>query len=226
MGTISLEKHDSLYWLGRYTERVSATLNSFNKYYDTMLDNDEYAYQTLCQKLDIPNIYENQDDFIYRFLFDEDNPDSILTSLNRSYDNGIILRDEISSETLAYLQMALDVYKASSTSDVPTMALIPVIDYLMAFWGSVDDNVLDQRCRDIIKSGRYVERLDLCYRLDADLPSIERTLCRMAYRIEKSSLSYSQPALDTLFSYLNDESLRTEGWHRRCAMTLMTLITQ
>ena len=57
MGTISLEKRDNLYWLGRYTERVYTTLNIFNKCFDRMLDSDENAYQNLCCRLDIPNIY-------------------------------------------------------------------------------------------------------------------------------------------------------------------------
>ena len=183
METISLEKRDCLYWLGRYTERVYTTLKVFYNYYDTMIDRNENAYITLCEQLDIPNIYTSEQDFIYRFLFDKNDPNSILTSLNRSYDNGIVLRNEISSDSLAYIQMALDIYTASSTSDVPTMALLPVQDYILAFWASIDDNVLDQRARSIIKCGRYLERLDLYLRLDFPEQTIERTLCKMIPRI-------------------------------------------
>lgn len=226
MGSISLEKKDSLYWLGRYTERVATTLSIFNKYYDRMLDTDATAYINLCKQLDIPNIYENQDDFIHSFLFDSKNPDSILTSLNRSYDNGIILRDEISTETLAYIQMALDVFKASSHSDCPTMALIPVVDYLMAFWGSMDDNVVDQRCRNIIKCGRYVERLDLFYRLGYDDDSIYRTLCRLKYRLDSCNMEYRHNIMDGLYEYFQNDPIRPDNWRRVCAMSLMGLIIE
>ena len=125
MGTISLEKRDSLFWLGRYTERVYTTLKAFYNYYDQMIDRQADAYKNLCERLDIPNIYQSETDFIHRFLFDKDDPNSIFTSLNRSYDNGIILRNEITSDSLAYIQMSLDIYAASSHSDVPTMALLP-----------------------------------------------------------------------------------------------------
>lgn len=224
MGTISLEKRDNLYWLGRYTERVYTTLNIFNKCFDRMLDSDENAYQNLCCRLDIPNIYRNREDFIQRFLFDESNPDSVITSLNRSYDNGIMLRDEISSETLAYLLMSLDLYKASVHSDVQPMALIPVTDYLLAFWGSLDDYIYDHRCRNIIKVGRYVERLDLYYRCSFSDQDIDLTLHKLKYHLGESGLQYDQGIFDAIFAISENKDLRTEGWHRRCAMKLLGLI--
>ncbi len=226
MGTISLEKRDSLYWLGRYTERVYTTLKAFYNYYDQMLDRQADAYKNLCERLDIPNIYQGEADFIHRFLFDPDDPNSIFTSLNRSYDNGIVLRNEISSDSLAYIQMALDIYSASSASDVPTMALLPVQDYLLAFWASIDDNVYDQRCRSIIKCGRYIERLDLFLRLSFSSEEIERTLCKMTPRLKQSGFEYDAAVLDSLYAYVNDKTLHTPGWRRGCARSLMTLISE
>ena len=226
METISLEKRDCLYWLGRYTERVYTTLKVFYNYYDAMIDRNENAYITLCEQLDIPNIYTSEQDFIYRFLFDKNDPNSILTSLNRSYDNGIVLRNEISSDSLAYIQMALDIYNASSTSDVPTMALLPVQDYILAFWASIDDNVLDQRARSIIKCGRYLERLDLYLRLDFPEQTIERTLCKMSPRLKQSGMHYDQEVLDTIYARSRQKMLQTDGWKKQCARHLLTLITQ
>lgn len=221
-----LEKRDCLYWLGRYTERVYTTLKVFYNYYDAMIDRNENAYITLCEQLDIPNIYTSEQDFIYRFLFDKNDPNSILTSLNRSYDNGIVLRNEISSDSLAYIQMALDIYTASSTSDVPTMALLPVQDYILAFWASIDDNVLDQRARSIIKCGRYLERLDLYLRLDFPEQTIERTLCKMIPRLKQSGMHYDQEVLDTIYARSRQKMLQTDGWKKQCARHLLTLITQ
>lgn len=226
MGTISLEKRDSLFWLGRYTERVYTTLKAFYNYYDEMIDHEANAYKKLCDALDVPDIYENQSDFIHRFLFDKDNPDSIFTSLNHSYDNGIMLRNEITSDTLAYIQMSLDIYAASSQSDVPTMALLPVQDYLLAFWGSVDDNVHDQRCRNIIKCGRYLERLDLYLRLGFPTEDIDRALCKMAPRLKQSDITFDEDVLDCLFARVHEKSLHIPGWRRECARSLMTLITE
>ena len=226
MGTISLEKRDSLFWLGRYTERVYTTLKAFYNYYDQMIDRQADAYKNLCERLDIPNIYQSETDFIHRFLFDKDDPNSIFTSLNRSYDNGIILRTEITSDSLAYIQMSLDIYAASSHSDVPTMALLPVQDYLLAFWASIDDNVLDQRCRSIIKCGRYLERLDLFLRLSFPTADIERALCKMTPRLRQSGIAYDEEVLDFLYAHVRESMLHTPGWRRECARSLMTLITE
>lgn len=226
MGTISLEKRDSLFWLGRYTERVYTTLKTFYNYYDQMLDRQADAYVNLCDRLDIPNVYQTESDFIHRFLFDTKDPNSILTTLNRSYDNGIILRNEITSDTLAYIQMALDIYAASSHSDVPTMALLPVQDYLLAFWASVDDNIYDQRCRNIIKCGRYLERLDLYLRLSFSTEEIDRALCKMAPRLKQSDIAFDEDVLDCLFARVHEKSLHIPGWRRECARSLMTLITE
>ncbi|MDO4174508.1 MAG: alpha-E domain-containing protein [Eubacteriales bacterium] len=226
MGTISLEKRDSLYWLGRYTERVYTTLKAFYDYYDQMIDRQADAYKSLCERLDIPNIYKSEADFIHRFLFDSNDPNSIFTSLNRSYDNGILLRDEITSDSLAYIQMSLDIYAASSHSDVPTMALLPVQDYLLAFWASIDDNIWDQRARNIIKCGRYVERLDLYFRLSFPTAAIERTLCKMTPRLKQCGIAYDQEVLDILYARVREKLLHTPGWRHECARLLMTLITE
>lgn len=226
MGTFSVEKRDSLYWLGRYTERVYTTLKAFYNYYDQMIDRQADAYKNLCERLDIPNIYESEADFIHRFLFDKDDPNSIFTSLNRSYDNGIVLRNEITSDSLAYIQMSLDIYAASSHSDVPTMALLPVQDYLLAFWASIDDNVVDQRARSIIKCGRYVERLDLYLRLSFPTSAIERALCKMTPRLKQSGIAYDEEILDCLHARVREEMMHVPGWRRECVRQLMQLITE
>ncbi len=226
MGTMSLEKRDCLYWLGRYTERVYTTLKAFDQYYDEMLDRQEDAYVTLCKRLDIPDIYADGPDFIHSFLFDGSNTDSIFTSLNRSYDNGIKLRNEITSSSLAYLQMSLDIYAASSDSDVPTMALLPVQDYLLAFWASIDDNVHNQRSRNVIKCGRYLERLDLYLRLGFPDDDIDRALSKMTLRLKQSEIAFNSDVLDSLSERVKDGSQHTPGWRMECAGLLMTLIIE
>lgn len=223
MGTFSLEKRDAMYWLGRYTERVYTTLKAFYDYYDKMIDRDPNIYIKLCDRLDIPNIYENPDEFIHNFLFDQSNPDSVYLSLNHAMDNGIMLRNEITSETLAYIQMALDLYGASTSSDVPTMALLPVQDYLLAFWGSLDDNARDQRCRDIIKCGKYIERLDLYYRLYYPADKIEKELCKLINRLPRTGMPYQPQLMDELVSVCRDPN-RQKGWRMQCAHKLYHLI--
>lgn len=197
MGSISLEKINGLYWMGRYTERVFTTMQVFNKIYDQMIDQDDFAYDDFCHRLTIPNIYTSKEDFIKRYLFDESNPDSLLANMFRAYDNAIIHREDISSEVLAYIHMALDVLKSNKDSLTPIWSLQPLTDYLFAFWGSVEDYV-EEDIRDIMKAGKLVERLDLYLRLGMDLSLVEREYCRLKARVNKLHVEYNKAALEQL----------------------------
>ena len=97
MGIISVEQADHLFWLGRYTERVYTTLRFYFQRFDSMIDETVDSYQTFCESIDIPNIYLSKEDFLRRYPFDADNTDSIISNLNRAYDNAIVLRESIGS---------------------------------------------------------------------------------------------------------------------------------
>ena len=64
MGIISLEKVDHLYWLGRYTERVYTTLRKFFHIFDELIEQPEGFYENYCDRLNIPNIYTSNDQFV------------------------------------------------------------------------------------------------------------------------------------------------------------------
>ena len=95
MGIISVEQTDHLYWLGRYTERVYTTIRVYSRSFDTMIDEVTDSYQKWCQLVDIPDIYGSKDVFRKKYPFDAENPDSIISNLNRAYDNAIVLRESI-----------------------------------------------------------------------------------------------------------------------------------
>ena len=101
MGIVSVEQADHLYWLGRYSERVYTTLRYYFQRFDEMIDETIDSYEKYCTSVDIPNIYTSKEDFLRRYPFDEGNPDSIVSNLNRAYDNAIVLRETIGSEALS-----------------------------------------------------------------------------------------------------------------------------
>ena len=185
MGIISLEKQDHLYWLGRYSERVYTTLKTFLLGYDQMLDDEGTTYGDVCRRLDIPNIYTSQENFIKIYLFSDRDANSVYSNLKRAYDNAVVLRDEISSPSLCYIQMALDIMEACSGEPLNLLELQRVLDTLLAFWGSVDDNVLSEESRNIMKSGRYLERLDLFIRFGYPAASLARELGKFENRIRR-----------------------------------------
>lgn len=203
MGIISLEKADHLFWLGRYTERVFTTLNTFFTYYDTMLDIDESAYRKFCEKLAIPVVYESKDDFIHKYLFAKEDPNSIYNNMLRAFDNAVVLRDELSSTTLSYIQMSLDCMTHAAGSSALLYDLQPMIDYLFAFWGCLDDNVDDEECRNIIKCGKYLERLDLYMRLDYPYRFIEKEYNKFLNRLHKIRIGYNLSEVAKLTEIIN-----------------------
>ena len=106
---ISAEQADRLYWLGRYVERVFSTVRIFNQSLDRMIDQDGEDYVAFCKRLSIPSdIYRDAADFEVKYLFDATNPDSIYSNLSRAYDNAIVLRNFITTETMAFIKLALD----------------------------------------------------------------------------------------------------------------------
>ncbi len=177
---ISAEQADRLYWLGRYVERVYSTLRIFNLSLDRMIDKDGDDYVEFCRRLAIPSdIYADAADFETRYLFDAANPDSIYSNLSRAYDNAIVLRNFITTETMAYIQLALDRLEHGSAADSAFLETQRVADFLLAFWGSVDDQVADVERRDLLKVGKYSERLDLLIRLDYQEYAIDSLLVRL-----------------------------------------------
>lgn len=203
MGIISLEKADHLFWLGRYTERVFTTLNTFFIYYDTMLDMDGSAYCRFCEKLAIPVVYKDKDDFIRKYLFAKEDPNSIYNNMLRAFDNAVVLRDELSSTTLSYIQMSLDCMTHAVDSKALLYDLQPMIDYLFAFWGCLDDNVDDEECRNIIKCGKYLERLDLYMRLDYPYRFIEKEYNKFLNRLHKIRIGYNLSEVAKLTEIIN-----------------------
>ncbi|MCD7806241.1 MAG: alpha-E domain-containing protein [Lachnospiraceae bacterium] len=191
MGTKSVINTDRLYWLGRYSERVYTTLRLFGKSFDELIEQlTEADYSRFCSTLDIPNIYTDKDDFIARYAFDLTDPNSIISNLTRAYDNAIELREEIGSETLSYIQMALYSMQKAKEDQAPAIEFQDVTDDILAFWGIVDDQIDDENTRNIIKVGKRVERLDLYTRLRMNRVDINREVQRLAGRIDRCSLRY------------------------------------
>ena len=210
MGIISVEQVDHLYWLGRYTERVYTTLKIYSESFDRMIDESEESYQKYCDSLDIPNIYESKEDFLKRYPFDISVPDSIISNLNRAYDNAIVLRETIGSEALSYIQLSIYAMNNASVSDAPLIDLQQIMDDLLSFWGMVDDQIDSDQIRNIIKAGKRIERIDLYARLEVEKPRLVREVRRMIPRVLRSGMKYDDMSLSRVSTLINDVNLDYE----------------
>ena len=206
MGIISIEHTDRLLWLGRYSERVYTTLKLFANYFDSMIDLNSDEYERFCKSQDIPNIYTSIEDFADRYCFDGEDPNSIYSNLMRAYDNAIVLREEIGSETLAYIQLAVYAMNKAAASDAPLVKLQRVTDNIVAFWGLADDSIDNKNVRDLIKLGKRIERIDIYSRLKMDSSELRREMKRLNTRIMAVNIRYSHKGLMHLNYLVEEES--------------------
>ena len=198
MGIISVEQTNRLFWLGRYSERVYTTLRLYYNSFDMMIDEITDSYTEFCRMVDIPDVYGSREVFKENYPFDEDNPDSIFSNLNRAYDNAIVLREEIGSEALSYIQLAIYDMNKAKISRAPLIEMQRVIDNILAFWGIVDDSIDSEQVRNIIKTGKRIERIDLYARLGIERKELVREIHRLIPRIERSGMEYRKDKLDKL----------------------------
>lgn len=200
MGIISVDRADRLFWLGRYTERVYTTIRLYSNSFDELIDGIADNYVDFCKMIDIPDVYGSKEVFEEKYPFDEMNPDSIMSNLVRAYDNAIELRDEIGSEVLSYIQLAIYAMNKAKISNAPLIELQYVIDNLLAFWGIVDDDIDSEMTRNMIKVGRRIERIDLYGRLHHTQKELIRQVARLIPRVERSGLAYDRDNLMLLKS--------------------------
>ena len=156
-------------------------------------------YPAICRSLGIPCPYTGSEDFCHRYLFDRTDPGSVISSVDNMLGNGMVLRETISTPTLAYLQMASSAMDLAEKSDSPRLELQWVQDDIMAFRGSFDDSVDTETARNITKCGSSVERISLMLRLDtAGDEALRRELQKLLNRLYKTDLTADQDALEVV----------------------------
>lgn len=203
MSSISSDHGDRLYWLGRYAERAFITIKSLERLYDKTIDKDEFHYRKYLECLGLTDTYGGFREFFKSFIYDEKNPSSIRYSLERAYDNGIVLREEITTDGLSFLQLALDsLTKSETSSGSMSVNLLPLQDIIYSFWGCISDKVYDTEKLSLIETGKYLERTEmyvrLKYRPDMICKEFKR-LCDTLYIIPKNTpYRYNTKELSTL----------------------------
>lgn len=203
---ISATKANRLYWLGRYTERVYISLHLLRRYYDKMIDSQSKEYEEYYQKLDTNNPYPDAESFRMGYMYDEKNPCSLLSGLEAANDNAIVLREEIMSETLSYIQLSLcHIKEAAGSGDANITNLQCLTDYLLAFWGSIDERVFDERIRNFLKIGKLVENIDMHVRFDYPFYRIQEAYECLKDCAETEDGIFDQMILGHLDELLNDE---------------------
>ncbi len=212
MGAISLEHGDRLFWLGRYVERSFTSLKAVESHFDQALDGDPMRYQKYLEAFGVSDTFGDSKSFLTAFLFDKDNPNSVSYSLRCAYDNGIVLREDISTKSLSYLQMARDRLKqAKDVQRGLLLELLTLEDILYGFWGCLYDQVYDMEKKALIDCGQSIERLDLYFRLrygDAEvLAELKRLLERLRQIPKHTPYQYNTAQLSVLVELMGETNI-------------------
>ena len=164
---ISAVKANSLFWLGRYEERVYITLHLLRKCHDKMIDGELEDYWPIWQKLDTTGAYQTIEEFTFGIMYDDTNPSTVMAAQTKAMDNAILLREDILSETLSYLEMSLALLEECRKKlEKNVIGLQPVIDWSLAFWGSAQQRLQNHKALYIMSIGRNVENMDMLLRFD------------------------------------------------------------
>ena len=206
MGPVTLSKQNRLFWLGRYAERVYMTVQFLMKAYDALLDGAAPDYDDFCRRLGAENVYRDAEDFCRRYLFDGSQPCSVRASMDALLGNGMVLRETITTPTLAYLEMADNAMTMASRSEAPAVELQWVLDDIMAFRGSFDEAVDLDGVRNITKTGGTVERLSLMLRLDWQADRLRQGTRKLLNRLYKTDLVTQPEALQTITAYALEDA--------------------
>lgn len=189
---ISASKANQLYWLGRYQERVYMTLHFLRKCYDQMIDGNPESYHHLRETLDPAHSNLSNEEFALGMVYDETNPSSVFSALNRAMDNAILLREDIYTETLSYIEMSIALMKKCKKENKINMTLLQYItDWSLAFWGSAEQRIYNTRILNIMMIGRHVEFLDMMLRYSDDFKRIT-----IAYKHLKKYLNELPASVD------------------------------
>ena len=157
----------SLYWLGRYIERVEATLIEIDKAYDKIIDVDKNAGVALYKKFDIDLEYVDAMDFLNKSIRG-DHSANLATIMYYARENTMISRSNIDVAAFGEIIELEGLFKTMSNSPLPidykdmdhALSLINVI------WGAQAKRG-HRRCSDyFLKLGKLTEEVDFRLRFD------------------------------------------------------------
>lgn len=209
---LSPSKANSLYWLGRYTERVYLELHLLRLCFDKMIDGDPQEYGKYLSAIGGVSRYPDQASVINGLVHDLSNPASVISSVERCNDNAVLLRDEIKSPTLGYIQMPLELLRQNARNGIEPNVdeLQTLTDWMLAFWGSIEERVYDDKVKNFLKMGKLVEHIDMNIRFKYKFYRIEEAFAALTRLYEYEPRAFCVDAMECLKSLLVEEKYNLE----------------
>lgn len=223
--TISTAKADKLFWLGRYAERTYLNLHLLRAYYDKMIDGDSDAYGEYCNNLCLGGDFNSPSNFVKSFLYDKQNPFSISAELEYANDNAMVLREEITSETLGYIQMSLaHMSKLAKVNETHITKLQPITDNLLSLWGSIEERVLNDYALAILMAGKIIEQIDIRVRFDYPFDRVELLYERLKTHLRYVPYIYDVTVIEEIDKLLKESEYCHETFYKEKLLSLLNSI--
>jgi len=180
---------DALYWISRYLERAEHTARVLDVRLDLGLDRrpgrDGWDFHRLYAALRAPSnahVPETPAELVQALVFDQTNPDSVLSCVTAARENARQVREEIASdmwEQVNALFLRLRQARGEGTwSARPHYVSRLAIDGVHLFAGMTDATMGHGEGWQYLQVGRYLERasaiavlIDLHFQSGSDLPA-------------------------------------------------------
>lgn len=159
----------SLYWLGRYIERIEATLFEVIKAYDNIIDVDKNAGIKLYNNFGIDLTYNNALDFLDVALTGEHSSNMITLSAF-ARENAIISRNHLNNASFGEIIALHALFQNTTKSHVSIdYKLIDNAQSLISeIWGEFAKREHKQNNDYFVKLGKLVEEADFYFRFHTE----------------------------------------------------------
>lgn len=159
----------NLYWLGRYIERIEATLVQVIAAYDTIIDVDKDTGVKLFKKFDIDLEYKNALDFLYTAILGE-HAANLNTISGFARENAIITRNHINTEMFGEIIALHALFQniLKSHIDLDYKLVDSAQSLISEIWGELSKRKYKKYSDYFIRLGKLVEEADFCFRFNED----------------------------------------------------------
>ncbi|WP_460512784.1 alpha-E domain-containing protein [Cyclobacterium sediminis] len=170
---------NSIYWLGRYMERAENYARFINVNFNLMLDSppdlkeqweplimatgDHEQYKSRNQTFDMQEV-------IYFLAFDQNNPNSIISSVSNARENARMIRENLTKETWEKLNETYHFVNKAANGKIwkkedPRNFFEDVKSQILLSYGLADNTVARTEGWHFRQLGQYLERADKTSRI-------------------------------------------------------------
>ena len=167
----------NMYWLGRYLERVEATLYQIDKAFDKIIDVDKNAGVELYKKFGIEIEYENALGFLQSAICG-DHPANLATIMNNARESAIISRTNVDASSFGEIIALEALFRkiANCTLPVDYKDIDHALSLIREIWGAHASRGHQKSSDYFLKLGKLVEEVDFRLRFDKNLQMTQLVL--------------------------------------------------